>query len=473
MSIEFVPGVSGLSDSLSTEYGVRNAGKARPGRKNERQLNPAQRIVVSMMGIDLVVGLATALLAVGVWSPAPVRHGAVIWLVVWLLCTASLGGYSARRETAADVAVSLRAAVASLACCIVLSALLPGVGLHLPELLVFVTVVTAGAATGRLVFNRICRPRTMIITTEAQQVPPVWARDNNVFQFVLTPQLIDNPDELALTLATEIHRIDATYVQIAPGVGLTAEGLRQITWMLRRRRTILRICVDSGPIRPARVHSTVSHDHAVLEITAPTQPLPVRAAKRGMDILGSAALMIVLAPVLAAVALMVSLTSRGPVLYRQKRIGKDGVPFQILKFRSMETDADSKLQHLLQAQAKGDQPLFKVDDDPRITPIGRFLRRYSLDELPQLFNVFAGSMSLVGPRPQRPAEVELYEGNAVHRLGVPPGMTGLWQVSGRSRLTWQEAQELDIAYAHNWSLGMDLQILARTAKAVLGADGAC
>lgn len=425
-----------------------------------------------MIGIDLIVGLATALLAVELWSQAPLRRGALVWLLIWLLCTASLGGYSARRETAANAVLSLRAAVASLACCIVLAALLPGLGLHLPKLLIFIAMVTCGAAAGRMVVSRLCRPRTIVVTTEGQQVPPAWARDSNVFQFVLTPQLLENPDELSRALVTEVHRIDATYVQVAPDVGLTAEGLRRITWMLRQRRTILRVSVDSGPLRPARVHSTVSHDHAVLEISAPAQTLPVRAAKRSMDVLGSAALMIVLAPVLIAVALAVMLTSRGPVLYRQERIGKDGMPFQIFKFRSMELDADSKLQHLLRSQAKGDKPLFKVDDDPRVTSIGRFLRRYSLDELPQLFNVFAGSMSLVGPRPQRPAEVELYEGNAAHRLGVAPGMTGLWQVSGRSRLTWQEAQELDIAYAHNWSLGMDLQILARTAKAVLGADGA-
>lgn len=424
-----------------------------------------------MIGIDLIVGLGTALVVVEL-SPAPIRRQVLVWLVLWLLCTAALGGYSARRETAAHAATTLRAAVASLACGFVLSALAPGPELQFPELLIFIAMVSCCAATGRLIFSRVCQPRTMILTTEGQQVASAWARDSNVFQFVLTQHLIENPDELDRAIMTEIHRIDATYVQVAPNVGLTAEGLRRISWLLRQRRTLLRICVDSGPIRPARVHSTVSHDHAVLEITAPTQTLPVRAAKRTMDVLGSAALIMVLAPVFVGVALAVSFTSRGPVLYRQERIGKDGIPFRILKFRSMELDADAKLQHLLRAQAKDGQPLFKVDNDPRITPIGRFLRRYSLDELPQLFNVFAGSMSLVGPRPQRPAEVELYEGNASHRLGVPPGMTGLWQVSGRSRLTWQQAQELDIAYAHNWSLGMDLQILARTAKAVLGADGA-
>ena len=138
----------------------------------------------------------------------------------------------------------------------------------------------------------------------------------------------------------------------------------------------------------------------------------------------------------------------------------------------MAAGSDAQLQSLLEEQHKGGTPLFKVDNDPRITRVGAVLRCYSLDELPQLFNVLSGSMSLVGPRPQRPAEVALYSGYAAHRLGVPPGMTGLWQVSGRSRLTWEEAQQLDVDYAHNWSLWEDLHILARTARAVFEADGA-
>ena len=174
----------------------------------------------------------------------------------------------------------------------------------------------------------------------------------------------------------------------------------------------------------------------------------------------------------AVLGLGIKLTSRGPVFYRQERIGIDGRPFKILKFRSMVPDADAQLQSLLRQQGRSGEPLFKVDDDPRVTRIGILMRRYSLDELPQLFNVFGGSMSLVGPRPQRPAEVALYDQTAKRRLGVLPGMTGMWQVNGRSRLGWDESIALDLSYTHNWSLTQDLSILAKTASAVVRGDGA-
>ncbi len=175
---------------------------------------------------------------------------------------------------------------------------------------------------------------------------------------------------------------------------------------------------------------------------------------------------------LALLPLLIKATSRGPALYKQRRVGRDGEPFTILKFRSMAAGSDGELLALLAAQSSEAAPRFKVDKDPRITQVGAFLRRYSLDELPQLINVLTGAMSLVGPRPQEPAEVALYQGDDGQRLGVRPGMTGLWQVSGRSRLSWTAARQLDVDYVHNWSIWGDLQILARTAHAVMAADGA-
>ncbi|MDF2994129.1 MAG: gumD, partial [Microbacterium sp.] len=171
--------------------------------------------------------------------------------------------------------------------------------------------------------------------------------------------------------------------------------------------------------------------------------------------------------VLIAVAIAVSTTSSGPLLYRQQRIGQHGRPFSMLKFRSMRVGAERELKALLDAQGTSEKPLFKVKDDPRITPVGRFIRKYSLDELPQLFNVLGGSMSIVGPRPQIAAEVALYTDAARRRLLARPGLTGLWQVSGRSSLDWEDAVRLDLYYVENWSLVGDLAILAKTAKAVL------
>lgn len=194
--------------------------------------------------------------------------------------------------------------------------------------------------------------------------------------------------------------------------------------------------------------------------------------KRATDVVGSLLLLAALSPLLLVVAIAVRTTSAGPVFYRQERIGAGHQAFDILKFRSMVTDADAHLHKLLAAQGTSDRPLFKIADDPRLTRIGAFIRRYSIDELPQLVNVLRGDMSLVGPRPQRPAEIALYDASAHRRLKVRPGMTGLWQVSGRSRLSWQEAIRLDLDYVENWSLALDLGILWRTARAVVGSDGA-
>jgi lipopolysaccharide/colanic/teichoic acid biosynthesis glycosyltransferase len=159
------------------------------------------------------------------------------------------------------------------------------------------------------------------------------------------------------------------------------------------------------------------------------------------------------------------------VLFRQERVGVDGRRFTMLKFRSMVPDAE-KRRPTLTGLDDGNGMLFKIHRDPRITPVGALLRRFSLDELPQLFNVLRGDMSLVGPRPPLPEEVAGYDGDAVRRLRVRPGMTGLWQVSGRSDLSWEESLRLDLRYVDNWSLALDVSILWRTWRAVLRGSGA-
>jgi exopolysaccharide biosynthesis polyprenyl glycosylphosphotransferase len=197
-----------------------------------------------------------------------------------------------------------------------------------------------------------------------------------------------------------------------------------------------------------------------------------RFAKRAFDVCVSAALLTVLSLPLLIIAIVVVTTSRGGLFFSHERIGKHGQPFKMLKFRSMVADADSHLDALLQAQGTVDKPLFKIENDPRITRIGGFLRRYSIDEVPQLINVLKGDMSLVGPRPQVAKEVALYDHAAARRLFVKPGMTGLWQVSGRSNLGWEESVRLDLFYVENWSLTADVAILFRTVRAVLISDGA-
>lgn len=176
-------------------------------------------------------------------------------------------------------------------------------------------------------------------------------------------------------------------------------------------------------------------------------------------------------PLWATIAALVKLTSKGPVFYRQERIGRGGVPFRMYKFRSMVVDADARLADLQRAN-QADGPMFKMKNDPRVTPMGRWMRKFSLDEFPQLINVLRGEMSLVGPRPPLPKEIAHYAEQDWRRLEVLPGMTGLWQVSGRSKLTFRDMVRLDVFYIDNWSLGLDLSLLARTVPAVVLARGA-
>jgi exopolysaccharide biosynthesis polyprenyl glycosylphosphotransferase len=197
----------------------------------------------------------------------------------------------------------------------------------------------------------------------------------------------------------------------------------------------------------------------------------LRLVKEMVDRVGAFLLLGAFGPVLLGVALCVRLTSRGPILFRQVRVGRDGRHFRIYKFRSMYVDAEARLAELRQLNEQ-DGVLFKIRDDPRVTGVGRWLRRFSLDELPQLLNVLLGQMSLVGPRPPLPSEVAVYADDVRRRLAVKPGMTGLWQVSGRSDLPWEEAVRLDLRYVENWSLSLDLVILLRTMTAVVRSSGA-
>jgi exopolysaccharide biosynthesis polyprenyl glycosylphosphotransferase len=197
----------------------------------------------------------------------------------------------------------------------------------------------------------------------------------------------------------------------------------------------------------------------------------VPVLKTLFDKIIATAALVAFSPVLAFIALAIVLADGGPAFFTQTRVGRDGQPFTMLKFRTMVPDAELRKEALL-ALNEGDGLLFKLRKDPRITTVGRFLRRTSLDELPQLLNVVLGEMSLVGPRPALPVEVALYRGNVSRRLEVKPGMTGLWQINGRSDLSYEDAVRLDLRYVDSWTLALDLQILWKTCAAVANGRGA-
>ena len=210
---------------------------------------------------------------------------------------------------------------------------------------------------------------------------------------------------------------------------------------------------------------------AIEPVRAVTGGLGYRITKRILDVAVASVGLLLLLPLLPAVVALIKLDSAGPVLFRQKRVGHRGRLFTCYKFRSMVPDAESRKPELA-ALNEATGPAFKIRDDPRITAIGHFLRRSSLDEVPQLLNVLAGQMSIVGPRPQIPTEVELYEPWHRRRLEVKPGITCLWQVSGRSHLAFDEWMRLDIEYVERRSAALDLAILLRTLPAVIARKGA-
>ncbi len=197
----------------------------------------------------------------------------------------------------------------------------------------------------------------------------------------------------------------------------------------------------------------------------------VPAFKRPLDILAASAALVLFSPIMLIAALAVALTSRGPILFRQERIGQNGVPFKMLKFRSMHVDAEARLA-CVQQQSERAGPCFKMRNDPRVTRVGRILRKTSLDELPQLINVLRGQMSMVGPRPALPAEVAAYPAKAHGRLAALPGITGLWQVSGRADIGFDDMIALDLSYIQDCSLLTDLRLLLATVRVVATADGA-
>ena len=266
-------------------------------------------------------------------------------------------------------------------------------------------------------------------------------------------------------------RYSADTIAVTSASETAAQYLRQLSWQLEG--TGIELLVAPGLIEVAgpRLHIRPFEGLPLLSVEQPSFEGWRRVVKGGVDRAVSGFALLLLAPVMAIIAVAVACTSPGPVLYRQERIGVNGRSFTMLKFRSMVADADRQLDTLRQDNIS-DGLLFKIRADPRITPVGRWLRRLSLDELPQLFNILGGSMSLVGPRPPLPGEVANYDSQVSRRLLVKPGLTGLWQISGRSDLPWEESVRLDLRYVENWSLALDLLILWKTGRAVLSRNGA-
>ncbi|MCU0280114.1 MAG: sugar transferase [Candidatus Nanopelagicales bacterium] len=257
----------------------------------------------------------------------------------------------------------------------------------------------------------------------------------------------------------------------APGGDMDPQQTRRLGWAMED--TDLSLMVSASLVEVAGPRLSVEPVEALsfVRVDMPKFSGTAVVLKAITDVIGSSLLLILLGLPMLLIAFLVRRGSEGPAIFKQERVGLDGRTFQCWKFRTMYVDADARREELRAAHGDGGAT-FKMADDPRVTRIGRFLRRFSMDELPQLINVWRGDMSLVGPRPHPRDDVERYDDLAVRRLRARPGMTGLWQVRGRSDLSWEESVRLDLYYVENWSLSMDFVIMASTVSAVVGGRGA-
>ncbi|WP_460788800.1 exopolysaccharide biosynthesis polyprenyl glycosylphosphotransferase [Nocardioides maradonensis] len=274
---------------------------------------------------------------------------------------------------------------------------------------------------------------------------------------------------VAVTRTVAAYAADA--VLVVPCSQVSPAEIRRIAWSLESSNTEMLVAPGLPELVPQRALLGVTGSVSVLHVRRAELRGMRRTVKNVVERSVAAVALLVLAPLLLLLLVIIRGDSPGPALYCQRRIGRGGRPFTMLKLRTMVVDADRRVVEL-SASNDADGVLFKLRADPRVTRVGRVLRRYSLDELPQLWNVVRGDMALVGPRPALPDEVARYSFDMRRRMVVKPGLTGLWQVSGRSDLSWTRAMQLDLYYVDNWSLGLDVAIVFRTVHAVLAHGGA-
>ncbi|MGE5762796.1 MAG: sugar transferase [Mycobacterium leprae] len=426
-----------------------------------------------MVAPAVAVGWPVAVAACGGYrrrplGPAPRELNAIVWAGLWLVALLAVAGEIASHEAVHPYVTGGVPALTLLA---------------LAGRVVLRARVRAGWRTGTTTRRVVLvGPRTSVeaflrrldgVPTPGVMVAGACLVDGGTSRRAvatrrrLVPVFGGSGDVVAAARRTQAHA-----VVVLPCEQVDAARLRALAWELRGLGADLVVAPGVADIANSRLSV---HSIAGLPLLHVHPPLPDGGPllfKHLVDRVAAALAVLLLLPFLVAIGLLVRATSRGPALFRQRRVGHGGREFTMLKFRTMYDGAHARRQELDHLNDCADGLLFKLRDDPRVTPVGRWLRRFSLDELPQLLNVVAGHMSLVGPRPPLPSEVAGYDDEIRRRLLVKPGLTGLWQVSGRSDLTWDETVRLDLFYVENRSFGLDLSILCRTATPVLRGIGA-
>jgi exopolysaccharide biosynthesis polyprenyl glycosylphosphotransferase len=444
-----------------------------------RPLSILVLVTIDMFALFASFGLSSYLIGDDLWAEKAM-HLAPLLLTVWLAIFAAHRLY--------DQASKRRSPVALSSAILLSSGLLAVGGMLYPEFSLAPKEVLLGAlfalplgGASRILYERGMKslhekklglmPSLLIGNDEerqwvrraVEQVPSVWA---------CVGELCSEEHSVDLySLRRELDRTKARRVLVAGAERFSEKEFVKFMRCCRLRK--VEVCVVPSAATLTGGEIFVSHETGIplLRLNYPALDGTQRTLKRAADVVGSLVGLAVLSPILLSVALLVRLTSSGPILFRQKRVGVDEKVFIFYKFRSMYEDAEQR-QKELESRNEAAGAVFKMKDDPRVTPVGRLLRRWSIDELPQLVNVLKGEMSLVGPRPLPVRDFQLMEEAHKRRLGAVPGMTGYWQINGRSNLSFEEMVRLDLYYIENWSLSFDVKIILRTLSAVLRHEGA-
>jgi exopolysaccharide biosynthesis polyprenyl glycosylphosphotransferase len=405
---------------------------------------------------------------------------AVTVVVTWVVLLAAFGAYDASRRVV-DADLLRRLAMAGVCVAALLPVLLAATGITVePRRMLAAAALTTVAAVLERRAAQSFRSRAghersavrVVVSGHRHAVDRVLAELAADTRSTFEVLQVCGPGRQGSELSSTAQQLGAEAVVVVPCRHHDPLSLRRLGWQLER--TGVRLLVATGLHDVSRFRTTMEYAGAIplVQVRPPGLDGARMRVKAVADAVVGVAAVVALAPVMLAIALVIMVESPGPALFRQTRVGKDGKLFTIFKFRTMCDGADLEHERLNAEVGDPSSVLFKLRSDPRVTRVGQFLRRYSLDELPQLLNVVRGDMSLVGPRPALPTEVERYEPDTRRRLAVRPGITGLWQVSGRSDLTWNESVRLDLRYVDNWSLAGDLRLVGRTFGAVVSHRGA-
>lgn len=465
---------------------------ARPQSQDRARPTWLRKYTAWVVVADLVAALAAATIAINSFDTGVERQVALLFAPVWVAALALGRSYEHRfvgnggeeYKRLFHAAVVFLAGFATVAYALAIEEIKYVVVVAIPLAMIFSLVNHWVARQGlhRARRRGACMQRVIVVGLERSvaEIIQTMRREPHAGLDVVAAcidrprgdtvdgvPVLGNSDQVIDVL----NEVGADTVAVTSWSDVTQNDLRHLSWDLEGTGVTLLVAPRLTDISGPRIHIRPVAGLPLLNIEEPEFGGVRRVIKGGLDRMLALMAVIVLSPLFIAIALAIKITSRGPVFFTQTRVGRHGRPFTMHKFRSMHVDAPDR-QLEVAALNQSDGVLFKMRDDPRVTRLGRTLRRFSLDELPQFFDVVMGRMSLVGPRPPLPCEVESYPSQVRRRLVVKPGITGLWQVSGRSDLSWEESVRLDLLYVESWSLALDIAIMLKTMIAVIRQSGA-